>query len=91
MTTVILCLLAYVSQEAIHYTVMAQTTLFSSVTRYFESGDIATAQLGAVIAEALSAKTDPDKPVNTGLIMNEDLKKMKDLINIQDALLGKYS
>jgi hypothetical protein len=86
---VVLCLVAYIPKQEIQYIIMAQTNLVQGVTTYFDSGDIPTAQLGAVIAEAISAKTDPDKPVDTGLIMNEELRKMKGLANITDALLGK--
>jgi hypothetical protein len=88
-TTVILCLMAYLSKEEIQYTILSQTALFRSVGSYFNSGDKSTAQLGALVAETISAKIDPDKPADTRLLEgDEDLKKLKELVNIKDASLG---
>ncbi|RCI04833.1 telomere binding protein [Rhizopus stolonifer] len=44
--------------------------LVKSVSFYFDQGDRATAQLGALVAEAVSSKLDKE-PLNTGLLEGE--------------------
>ncbi|KAI9364186.1 telomere length regulation protein-domain-containing protein [Pilaira anomala] len=85
-TTAMLCLIAYLPNDIIMHTIMAQTSLFHSVSAYFHSGDMVTAQLGAVVAEAITGRTEPDKPIDTGLLdRSPELKKMKSLIDTKDA------
>lgn len=84
-----MCLIAYLPNDIIMHTIMAQTSLFRSVSTYFHSGDIVTAQLGAVMAEAITGRTEPDKPIDTGLLdRSPELKKMKSLIDTKDAFSG---
>ena len=47
-TTALLSLIAYLSNDDIQHTIMAETPLFHHVSTYFNSGDIQIAQLGAV-------------------------------------------
>jgi hypothetical protein len=44
----ILALLAYLPDDEIKYKIMIETSLIMSVSSYFNSGDMAVAQLGAV-------------------------------------------
>ncbi|GAA5800318.1 hypothetical protein HPULCUR_005745 [Helicostylum pulchrum] len=84
-TATLLCLVAYLPEDVIRYTIMNQTALFQSVSKYFDSGDKAIAQLGAVVAEAISGKTDPDKPIKTGLLDSDvELQKIKVLVDTRD-------
>lgn len=54
---------------------------------YFDTGDRAVAQLGAVVAEAVSSKCG--EPVELGLLDdNEELQSMKNLVNITDVFSG---
>ncbi|KAI9477807.1 MAG: telomere length regulation protein-domain-containing protein [Benjaminiella poitrasii] len=86
-TKVMLALMAYLSDSDINSEIMGRTSILNSVSDYFDSGDIATAQLGAVVAEAISSRLDKDKPLNTGLISaSDDLIKLKSLVNVTDAL-----
>lgn len=87
MTAVILTLIAYINTRDIQTTIMMETNLLNSVSQYFASGDIATAQIGAVMAEAISSKIDPEKPLNTTLLdSQDDLVQIKDLVFTTDAL-----
>ncbi|KAG2233893.1 hypothetical protein INT48_004381 [Thamnidium elegans] len=77
--------IAYLPEDVIRYTIMTQTALFQSVSKYFDSGDKAIAQLGAVIAEAISGKTDQEKPIKTGLLDSDvELQKIKALVDTRD-------
>ncbi|OBZ88164.1 Telomere length regulation protein TEL2 [Choanephora cucurbitarum] len=86
MTTALLSLIAYLSNDDIQHTIMAETPLFHHVSTYFNSGDIQIAQLGAVVAEALSSRIDKEKPLNTTLLdSNPSLQELKGLVWITDA------
>ncbi|CAO3631131.1 unnamed protein product [Mucor hiemalis] len=83
-TISLLCLVAYISNESLQFNIMGQTSLLPSVTTYFDTGDGAVAQLGAVVAEAISGRCG--EPINFGLLdNNQELQSMKDLVNITDA------
>lgn len=85
-----LCLVAYLPEDVIRYVIMTQTALFQSVSKYFDSGDKAIAQLGAVVAEAISGKTDRDKPIKTGLLDSDvELQKIKALVDTRDIFTRK--
>lgn len=83
-TVALLCLIAYIPKENLQLNIMSQTSFLSSITTYFDTGDRAVAQLGAVVAEAISGKCG--EPINFGLLdSNQELQSMKDLVNINDA------
>lgn len=87
MTAVILTLIAYMSAQDIQIYIMIETNLLNSVSQYFASGDILTAQIGAVMAEAISTKIDKEKPLNTTLLDSQDnLLQLKGLVFLKDAL-----
>ncbi|RCH81196.1 TEL2, telomere maintenance protein 2, partial [Rhizopus stolonifer] len=86
MTTVLLSFVAYLPHHELKQTTMVETSLFHSVSTWFNSGDIQTAQLGAVVAEAISSKLDTEKPLNTGLLDDNDhLRELKGLVFVTDA------
>ncbi|KAI7902821.1 telomere length regulation protein-domain-containing protein [Cokeromyces recurvatus] len=86
-TKVILVLIAYLSDDTIRTEIMGKTSILYSVSDYFDSGDISIAQLGAVVAEAISSRIDKDKPLDTGLLTTSDeLLELKKLVNMTDAL-----
>lgn len=83
-TMAILCCAAYIPNAVLESTIMAET--LHSVNTYFNSGDVPTAQLGAVIAEGITSKIDKHNPVKTGLLdSSEDLKRIKNLIHVTDV------
>lgn len=83
----ILCCAAYIPDRVLEDTIMAQT--LRSVNDYFNSGDIPTAQLGAVVAEGITSRIDKEKPLKTGLLeSNEELKRIKNLIHVTDVFTG---
>jgi hypothetical protein len=87
MTAVILTLIAYMSAQDIQISIMIETNLLNSVSQYFASGDIPTAQIGAVMAEAISTKIDKENPLNTTLLDSQDnLLQLKGLVFLKDAL-----
>ena len=87
MTAIILTLIAYMSAPDIQISIMMETNLLNSVSQYFASGDIPTAQIGAVMAEAISIKIDKEKPLNTTLLDSQDnLIQLKGLVFLKDAL-----
>lgn len=86
-TSAILCLVAYLPKEMIQTEITSQTSLLHSVSSYFSSDDMMIARFGAVIAESISGITG--NPIETGLLdNNEELKFMKELVNVTDAFLG---
>ncbi|GAN04450.1 telomere length regulation protein TEL2 homolog [Mucor ambiguus] len=87
MTAVILTLIAYLDVQDVQISIMMETTLLNSVSQYFASGDAATARIGAVMAEAVSCKTDKEKPLHTTLLDGQDrLVELKGLVLLKDAL-----
>lgn len=83
----ILCCAAYIPEHVLNNKIMAET--LSGVSTYFNSGDIPTAQLGAIIAEGIASKIDKRNPIKTGLLdSSEDLTRMKNLIHVTDAFTG---
>ncbi|KAL9537725.1 hypothetical protein MBANPS3_011521 [Mucor bainieri] len=85
MTAVILTLIAYLDVQDVQISIMMETDLLNSVSDYFASGDATTARIGAVMAEAVSCKTE--KPLNTTLLDGQDrLLELKGLVFLKDAL-----
>lgn len=86
MTAVILTLIAYLDVQDVQISIMMETNLLNSVSQYFASGDATTARIGAVMAEAVSCKTDKEKPLNTTLLEGQDrLVELKGLVLQRDA------
>ena len=74
--------------DMIRFTILTQTNLFPGVSLYFDSADKGTAQLGAVMAEAISGRTGD--PVHTGLLDNfPDMQQLKALASTADLFTGK--
>ncbi|KAL7315285.1 telomere binding protein, variant 3 [Mucor circinelloides] len=87
MTAIILTLIAYLQVQDVQISIMMETSLLNSVSQYFASGDMATARIGAVMAEAVSSKIDKEKPLDTTLLNDQDgLLELKGLVFLRDAL-----
>ncbi|KAG2201441.1 hypothetical protein INT47_001490 [Mucor saturninus] len=83
-TMAILCCIAYIPNAILDSKIMAE--ILPSVNTYFNSGDIPTAQLGAIVAEGITSKIDKHNPVKTGLLdSSEELKRIRDLVYVTDA------
>ncbi|KAI7873122.1 telomere length regulation protein-domain-containing protein [Mucor mucedo] len=83
-TMAILCCIAYLPNAVLDSKIMAE--ILPSVNTYFNSGDIPTAQLGAIVAEGITSKIDKHNPVKTGLLdSSEELKRIRDLVYVTDA------
>ncbi|KAG1173268.1 hypothetical protein G6F70_005924 [Rhizopus microsporus] len=80
-STSVLVLLSYLEDDDIRYHIMPDTRLIRSVSFYLDSGDIETAKLGALVAEATSSRIDKENALNMGLLdEDKELQALRQIV-----------